>query len=409
MTALWASFSRLSVGRAPLAALLFAAAMLLTPAAATAQIGSDRYSSIVVEAGNGRVLSAANPDELRFPASLTKMMTLYMVFEALRDRRITVHQSVPVSRHAASMPPTKLGLVPGTNITVEECILGMVTRSANDAAAAIGELLGGDERRFAQMMTLRARALGMTRTRFDNASGLPDPEQVTTARDMATLARHLVHDFPRQYAYFSVPSFRFHGRTITGHDYLLERYSGTDGIKTGYINASGFNLVTSVVRDGRRLIGVVFGASRAAGRDQHMIALLDQGYRKLDIGPDSGTMVASRGGGFIAAAHAAPVRRPAAAAPAIAQAAIAAPVGSGWAIQVGAFPKQAIARRAATKAHQRLAMGEVHVESVVIRRRTHWRAQLDGLRHAEAVRGCAILTRHKQPCLLLRPDQLASR
>ncbi len=409
MAPLWPPFSRLSCGAASLLMTLSMAAMLLLPATARAQIGSDRYSSIVVEAGNGRVLSAANPDELRFPASLTKMMTIYMAFEALRDRRITLHQSVPVSPHAASMPPTKLGLLPGTNITVEECILGMVTRSANDAAAALGELLGGDEHRFAQMMTLRARALGMSRTRFRNASGLPDPEQVTTARDLAVLARHLVHDFPRDYAYFSVPSFRFQGRNIAGHDYLLDRYAGTDGIKTGYTNASGFNLVTSVVRDNQRLIGVVIGASRAAGRDQHMIALLDQAYRKLDIGPDSQPVLASRGGGFIASAHAAPLRRPPPAPPVITQAAAAAPTGSGWAVQVGAFPQQAAARRAATKAHQVLAMGEVRVESVVVHRRTHWRAQLDGLRHAEAVRACAILARHKQACLLLRPDQLASR
>jgi len=185
-------------------------AIALPAASARAQIGSDRYSSIVTEAATGSVLFAANPDEPRHPASLTKMMTLYMVFEALRDRRLMLDQLVPVSAHAASMAPSKLGLLPTTRITVEQAILGLVTKSANDAAAALGEMLGGDEERFAQMMTLRARALGMTRTVFRNASGLPNPDQISTARDLAVLARHLVRDFPADYRYFSVPSFPFH-------------------------------------------------------------------------------------------------------------------------------------------------------------------------------------------------------
>ena len=226
---------------------------------ATAQIGSDRYSSLVMEARTGRLISAVNPDELRYPASLTKMMTLYMVFEALRDRRIALHQGVPISADAAAMPPTKLGLPPGGRLTVEEAILGLVTRSANDAAAALGELLGGDEGRFARIMTLRARALGMRSTVFRNASGLPDGEQVTTARDMATLARRLLFDFPHEYRYFSTASFKFRGQVFRNHNNLLDAYPGTDGIKTGYIDASGFNLVTSSVRGNQRLIGVVLG------------------------------------------------------------------------------------------------------------------------------------------------------
>jgi D-alanyl-D-alanine carboxypeptidase len=263
--------------------LVAAAAIGGFASAARAQIGSDRYSSIVVEAATGSIISAVNPDELRHPASLTKMMTLYMVFEALRDRRIGLNQLVPVSAHASAMSPTKLGLMPGTRISVEEAILGLVTKSANDAAAALGEMLGGDEMRFAQMMTLRARALGMSRTVFRNASGLPDFEQVSTARDLALLGRRLVQDFPVEYRYFSVPQFRWRGRVIFNHDQLLERYPGTDGIKTGYVEASGFNLVTSTVRGNLRLVGVVMGASRAAERDLHMIALLDQAYEKLDI------------------------------------------------------------------------------------------------------------------------------
>jgi D-alanyl-D-alanine carboxypeptidase len=250
---------------------------------ACAQVGSARYASLVMDAASGQILSAANADEPRYPASLTKMMTIYMLFEALRDRRVTLDEVVPVSAHAAAMPPSKLGLVPGTYITVEQALLGLVTKSANDAAAALGELMGGDEERFAQMMTLRARALGMTRTTFRNASGWPDPDQVTTARDLALLARHLIQDYPAEYHYFSVPSFVFHGRLIPNHDRMLQTYPGADGLKTGYIDASGCNLVTSAVRGDVRLIGVVMGASNGSERDTHMAWLLDSGFDRMGV------------------------------------------------------------------------------------------------------------------------------
>jgi len=257
-------------------ALVLLLSLPATPAAA--QVGSDRYASIVMDSGSGNVLAAASADEPRYPASLTKMMTLYMLFDALRDRRVSLDQQVPVSAWAASMAPTKLGLVPGTYITVEQAVLGLVTRSANDAAAALGEMLGGDEERFAQMMTLRARALGMTHTTFRNASGLPDPDQITTARDIAVLARHLVQDHPAYYRYFSAPSFVFHGRLIPNHQRMLQTYPGADGLKTGYIRDSGYNLVTSAVHGDTRLIGVVLGAANSGERDQHMTALLDAGF-----------------------------------------------------------------------------------------------------------------------------------
>ena len=209
---------------------------------------------------SGDVLEEVNADQPRHPASLTKMMTLYLTFEALRDRRITLDQPVPVSPHAASMEPSKLGLMPGTRLTVEEAILGLVTKSANDAASALGELLGGSEDRFGQMMTLRARALGMAHTTFPNASGLPNPDQWTTARDLAILSRRLINDFPGYYRYFSTPSFAWHRQVIFNHDNMLRTYPGADGLKTGYTEASGHNLVTSAVRGGVRLVGVVLGA-----------------------------------------------------------------------------------------------------------------------------------------------------
>jgi D-alanyl-D-alanine carboxypeptidase len=216
-----------------------------------------------VDDASGKVTEAVNADAPRYPASLTKLMTLYVTFEALRDHHVTLNQIVPVSGHAASMEPSKLGLLPSTRLTVEEAILAIVTKSANDAACALGELVGGNEDRFAQLMTLRARALGMTHSTFRNASGLPDPEQVTTARDLALLAHHLIEDFPTEYHYFSVPSFYFHGREIPNHDRMLTDYEGADGLKTGYTVASGHNLVTSAVRGGVRLIGVVTITPRA--------------------------------------------------------------------------------------------------------------------------------------------------
>lgn len=372
-----------------------------TVSSARAQIGSERYSSIVIEAASGNVLSAVNPDELRHPASLTKMMTLYMVFEALRDRRISLGQYVPVSPHAASMSPTKLGLMPGTRITVEQAILGVVTKSANDAASALGELLGGDEERFGQMMTLRARGLGMTHTLFRNASGLPDPEQVTTARDMATLGRRLATDFPTEYRYFSTPSFTWHGRTISNHDNLLRSYPGADGIKTGYIDSSGHNLVSSAMRGGVRLVGVVFGASSNPQRDIHMAALLDQGFERIDI--PGVPRPAGRAAPVLSAANAAPL-----AAPATPVARRAAPR---WSVQLGAYAREVEARQAIQQARRAADDGEGRVESVTVRGRTSWRAVVIGLTPGEARQACQALARHRIPCTPIRPEngELASR
>ena len=235
-------------------------------------------SSMVIDARTGAVLQQDQAGLQRFPASLTKLMTLYLVFEALRDRRVTLDQAVPVSAYAASVEPSKLGLLPGSYITVEQAILALVTKSANDAATALGEMLGGDEERFGQMMTLRARALGMSQTTFRNASGLPDPDQLTTASDLALLARHLIADFPDQYRYFSVPGFWFHGRMVPNHDGMLRTYPGADGLKTGFTDAAGCNLVTSAVRGNVRLIGVVLGAENNVQRANVMTALLNQGF-----------------------------------------------------------------------------------------------------------------------------------
>jgi D-alanyl-D-alanine carboxypeptidase len=239
--------------------------------------------SIVLDADTGRVLSENNSDAITYPASLTKMMTLYLTFEALNTGRLRLDQYLPVSIEAASKSPTKLGLRPGDSVDVQDLILGIVTRSANDAAAVLAEGLAGSEPAFAESMNSKAQKLGMRSTFYRNASGLPDPEQHTTARDTAQLALALYHDFPREYRYFSTREFNFRGRVVVGHDHLLDWYPGADGIKTGYIRASGFNLATSAVRDGHRLIGVVLGGVSGGARDREMAALLDQGFEALGV------------------------------------------------------------------------------------------------------------------------------
>ena len=206
------------------------------------------------------------------------------------------------------MKPSKLGLLPGTYFTVSDAILAMVTKSANDAAAALGELIGGgDEDRFAQLMTLRARALGMTNSTFRNASGWPDPEQTTSARDLALLAHHLITDFPNYYHYFSEPVFYFHGRAVPNHDRMLTAYEGADGLKTGYTEAAGHNLVTSAMRGGVRLIGVVMGASSNPERDLHMATLLDDGFTQEGVPVTRHAPSRFRLPSLIASAEAAPL------------------------------------------------------------------------------------------------------
>ena len=271
---------------------------------AAAQIGSDRYASIVIDARSGQALSAANADEPRYPASLTKMMTLYLLFEALRDGRMTLDSRMVMSAEAASQAPSKLGIPPGSSISVEQAILALVTLSANDVAWMIGETLGGSNDRFAQMMTQKARQIGMTNTVFRNANGLPDFQQVTTARDMAALGRRLYIDFPNRYHYFSTPEFRYGGRRVRSHNRMIGTYDGVDGIKTGFISASGFNIVTSAQRQGQRLVVAVFGGSTWVERDRHAAALLDDGFAKLGIEPStpSALLVASAGAGAARAA-----------------------------------------------------------------------------------------------------------
>lgn len=237
---------------------------------------SGKYAAIVVDGNSGSVLYEVDSNAQRYPASLTKMMTLYLLFEAMQQGRVTTATEIPVSDYAARRPPTKIGFRPGETIDVDSAIRALVTKSANDVAVAVGEYLGGSEEQFAAMMTAKARSLGMRNTTFRNASGLPDVDQRTTARDMALLGMSLRKRFPAQFVYFSAQNFTFRGRTIRGHNDLLARVAGVDGIKTGYVRASGFNIVTSVSRDGRKLIVVVMGGDTARQRSAHVEELIER-------------------------------------------------------------------------------------------------------------------------------------
>ena len=241
---------------------------------------SPAFSSIIVDGNSGTTLSANNPDASRHPASLTKIMTLYLLFERLDAGKMKLDSEMRVSEHASEQAPTKLGLRPGQTIAVEDAIKGLVTRSANDAAVVIAEAIAGEEDDFAELMTRKARALGMTRTVYRNASGLPDDEQVTTARDQATLGRAIQDRFPRYYRYFSTETFNYHGHSIRNHNHLLGNVEGVDGIKTGYTRASGFNLVTSMRRGNRHLVGVVLGGRSGSSRDATMRNLLAENLEK---------------------------------------------------------------------------------------------------------------------------------
>ena len=233
------------------------------------------YSSIVVDANSGAVMQATNADAPRHPASLTKIMTLYLLFERLEQGKIKLTTELPVSAHAAVQAPSKLGLKPGDSIRVETAIRAIVTKSANDVAVIVAEAIGGDEPAFAKMMTAKARALGMNQTTYRNASGLPDDQQITTARDQAILGRAIQDRFPNYYHYFATRTFEYRGHAIRNHNHLLGTVDGVDGIKTGYIRDSGFNIVTSVRRANHHIVAVVFGGRSAPARDARVRSLIE--------------------------------------------------------------------------------------------------------------------------------------
>ncbi len=263
---------------------LIATVALLAVSQVSEALARPQLATIAVDARNGKVIMANDADGLRHPASLTKMMTLYILFQELKAGRVTLNTPFTMSNRAARMQPSKMGIKPGANYTVEQAIKSLIIKSANDVAASVGENLSGSESQFAVRMTQTARDIGMSRTTYLNASGLPNPGQITTARDQATLGLRLMRDFPQYYPYFRLQGFNFNGRTIRTHNRLVGKFEGTDGIKTGYTATSGYNLVTSTRRGDARLVGVVLGSSSASGRNAYMVSMLTKAFPKASTG-----------------------------------------------------------------------------------------------------------------------------
>lgn len=382
-----------------------------------------KYASLVIDAKTGEVLHETNADTRNYPASLTKMMTLYMVFEALEDGRLRMDDRIMMTRHAANQPPSKLDLKPGQSISVETAIRALAIKSANDVASAVSEHLAGTERQFALLMTTKARSLGMSNTTFRNASGLPHRGQMSTARDMAKLARALLMHFPHRYHYFSEPDFEYAGTVHKSHNQLLTDYEGTDGIKTGYIRASGFNLVASVKRGERRLIGVVFGAKNSQIRNHHMVKLLDEGWAKID---PNATVVAQdfpKPQAFSKSTPAAKAKTTGSSA----QVAFAPatpsksksksdPSKTTWGVQIGAYksydPAYEIAMRAVNLAPSYLGDGDITVAPLE-KKNGHvlYRGRVMNISKSQAYKACKYLKKMKIGCMPLsmsEPLEVAS-
>lgn len=381
-----------------------------------------KYASIVIDARTGQVLHQVNADTRNYPASLTKMMTLYMTFEALSEGRLKLDQMLPVSRTAAGRSATKLGLRRGEKIKVQDIILSLVTKSANDAATVVAEALGGSERRFSRIMTVRAHEIGMDNTTFRNASGLPNRRQLTTARDMATLSRALYMDYPQYYHYFSIRKFTYKGLTHKNHNKLLGRFKGIDGIKTGYIRASGFNLAASIERDGRRLISVVMGGRSPRSRDRHVMSLLERAFARLDRGDTviaaprlpKRTVKRRRRKNHTNGVVMVPPRKPTVDEKTYFNVMASLPPvrrrrWRAWSIEVGAYPRFAPAHLAITRAAVKVPrlLRRARVVILPIKQKngaTLYRARIVGLSKSRARRTCKYLRRKNITCNPVRPD-----
>ena len=409
--------------------LLMTAFIALVGVSAPAQAA--KYAAIVIEEDSGRVLFARNADSMRYPASLTKIMTLYLLFEDIAAGHLTLKSRIPVSKVAAGRSPSKLYLKPGQTISAEQAIYALVTKSANDVATAVAERLGGSERAFAKRMTRKARALGMSRTTFRNASGLPHSKQRSTARDMARLAIAMRRDFPRYFKYFSTKSFNWNGRKFGNHNKLLSKFTGTDGIKTGYINASGFNLVATVTRNNVRLIGVVFGGKTSRSRDAHMMDILERQFKRIKPAqarqqlaalptklPSSAPTRVSDVPETIPQPKQITVKRLADTMVAddtpefldivttTARPTIATDDQGHWSVQIGNFAQRINAHKAAIRARRMadmvLGMTPANLTLVTRGEMPLWRVRFNDLDEGQARSACAALFAEGSPCIAIR-------
>lgn len=380
------------------------AGMIAATALVVSQPAQARYASFVMDAQSGEVFYARNADTRNFPASLTKIMTLFMVFEALETGRLKPDQALPVSRRAAGQAPSKLGLKAGQTITVEEAIGALSVKSANDVATVVAEAIGGTEIKFAQMMTKRAREIGMSRTTFKNASGLPNRGQLSTARDMAVLGREMLVRFPNQYAHFSDLTFKYGERTYSNNNKLLKTYDGMDGIKTGYIRASGFNLVASAERNGVRLIGVVFGGKTGRSRDAHMASLLNRAWDRAQTNSTFAALPVPK--------PSIPGQVPVKPTPRLALASVPTTVNTrgvlDWGVQVGAFKGYSRAHLAAGQVSQRLrglpATATIEILPLESKGTTLFRARIVGMEEDIARNVCRQLRSSGSTCAMVTPN-----
>jgi len=385
----------------------------------------NKYASIIIDADSLEILHARNIDGARFPASLTKMMTLYLVFDALERGELRLDEKLAVSARASRTPPVRLGLRAGQTITVEDAIMALTVRSANDAASVLAERLGGSEDEFANLMSAKAKSLGMQSSVFQNPHGLPNPGQTTTARDMAKLAESLLRTHKKYYGYFSQESFTYKGRTYNNHNTLLGSVDGVDGFKTGFTNASGYNLVISAKRDERRIIAVVLGGASGKSRDKHMADLIERGFDVIgqkDRAP-SQMVSADEVQRSIRTVQPVPSNKIQAytlrASQNTQQTSVHIVQGAGtlsvakyaprsWAVQIGAYHSalqaQAANHLVQTDAQLPLADAAPHVIPVARQNGFIYRARLGGLSHDAALKVCAALAQRRQPCLVISPN-----
>lgn len=353
-------------------------------------------SSIVIDALTGNVISSQNANESRYPASLTKLMTLYLTFDALNKGSLNMDSKLKVSRHAANQSPSRIGVKAGETISVKEAISALVVKSANDCAAVIAENLGGSEQKFAETMTKTARKLGMKNTVFKNASGLPNKQQKTTARDMAILASAIYHHFPEYYDLFSTKKFTYKGRTFYTHNHLLKNFKGADGMKTGYTAAAGYNIVTSAQRNGHRVIAVTMGHDSIKKRDYKVAGLMDSGLKKLDSEPSSSSKTLAKLDIPLLSTQ-------------------SENTDSSWAIQIGAFSNYIKARNYALETQHNLhlpyiAKTAVNIEPISTGAAIVYRSQLTGFAKTEADKTCYSLKKANKSCIVvetMKQHQLA--
>ena len=371
--------------------ILFIAGFLLAALIFASNPATAKYASFVIDAKTGKIYHATNADTRNYPASLTKLMTLYLLFEAVEKKQFTFSTRLSVSRRAANRPASRLGLKRGQSIQVKDAVMALIVKSANDVASVVAETIGGTERRFALLMTDKARKLGMSRTTFRNASGLPHRGQMSTAKDMATLTQAIINHFPQYYHLFKRQIFTFQGRTYRSHNKMLKSYPGAEGMKTGYIRASGYNLITTAKRDNQRLIGVVFGGNTSRSRNRHMKTLLTKAFSQTE--PPVLIAKAKRRQG----AYRTPKRQ-------------AKPVANSkdriWGIQVGAFYTSKTAYNIALDVSNKYASvlngGQVKVMTLrKSRNRILYRARILDLNRRNAYRTCRLLKKHRKPCLEL--------